>query len=322
LQALGALAVELDLPLVLVRAEQEADARRFNPFAYQVHETELALRRGDLDEARRRLARWEGALPELPEQQKEVPELFARVVRAATPEGETTHRAALNAHVLRCGSRLTPTMFKLIIATLERGGNVTSAAETADAARRFLPLNDALQAEQARLEERVAQQKMAEARMRAADPSPTPGMTRDDPEASTFDSGAAALAAIDAALARHDATRARRLIQAVRKNAEPWLADVEPALATREFRARHAQGETPSAMIVFRDLVLKPGVSRAAAFRLVREFIAEGNGELALQLAREIVRVVPGERAAVVLLHEAEAAAPALTPTEKSEPGT
>lgn len=319
-QGLGALAVELDLPLVLVRAEQVAEKRRFNPFAFQVHETELALRRGDLDEARRRLPRWENTLPELPDQQREIPELFARVVRAAGPNGEAQETALL-AHLTRAGPRLKPALFQLVMDTLERGGNIGSAAQVAGIAVRFLPLSDAMRAEQARLADRVAERKIAAARMGSANPSPTPAGARDEAEALAFSSGAAAVAAVDEALALRDAGRALRTIRAVRKSAPEWLAEVEPTLATREFRARRAQAEMPSAMIVFRDLALKPGVARAAAFRLVRELIAEGDGEQALQLAREVVRLVPGERAAAVLLKEAEAAAPPapVTPVEKSE---
>ncbi|MBI2511384.1 MAG: hypothetical protein HYV96_05360 [Opitutae bacterium] len=319
LQGLGALAVELDLPLVLVRAEQEAEKRRFNPFAFQVHETELALRRGDLDEARRRLPRWENTLPELPDQQREIPELFARVVRAAGPNGEA-QEAALLAHLTRAGPRLKPAVFQLAIDTLERGGNTGSAAQVAGIAVRFLPLSDAMRAEQTRLADRVAEKKIADARMGSAKASPTPVMARDEAEALEFPSGAATLTAVDEALVLHESGRALRVIRAVRKSAPEWLAEVEPTLATREFRARRAQGEMPSAMIVFRTLALKPGLARAAAFRLVRELIAEGDGEQALQLAREIVRLVPGERAAAVLLKEAEAAAPVpVMPAEKSE---
>lgn len=321
LQGLGTLAVELDLPLVLLRAAQEASTHRFNPFAFQVHGTELSLRHGNLEEARHHLARWEGTLPELPEPQREIPELFARLVHAAAPNGEA-HEAALAAHLQRCGGRLPPQMFKLVIDTLERGGKLAGAAQAAGVGVRFLPLNDLLQAEAGRLEELLAQRKIVEARMTAAGPSPTPALARDEPDAMVFADASAAMGAIDEALALRDPARALRLIRAVRKNSPAWLAETEPTLALREFRARRAQGEMPSAMIVFRELTVKPGLPRAAAFRLVRELIAEGEGELALQLAREIVRLVPGERAAAVLLKEAEVAAPepVATPAAKSEP--
>jgi hypothetical protein len=316
LQALGALAVELELPLLLLRAEQEAAAHRFNPFAFHVHQTELALRQGDLDEAQRRLPKWESTLADLPEQQRDVPELLARLLRVVAVNGET-QSAALVAHLQRCGPRLGSSFFKLAMETLERQGRVTTAAEVADLGARFLPLNDALQREQVRLAERAAQQKIAEARMGAAAASPAPADARDEPDVSRFADGAAAVAAVDEALAAPDAARALRIIHRVQRASPPWLGEIEPALAVREYRARRAQGEMPSAMIAFRGLVLKPGLPRAAAFRLVRDLIAEGEGETALQLAREIVRLVPGERAAAVLLKEAESA---VAPPESATP--
>lgn len=321
LQALGALAVELDLPLLLLRAEQEAAKQRFNPFAFQVHQTELALRRGEIEEARRRLPGWEGTLPELPEQQRDLPEFFARLVRATVEDGEAQN-AALVAHVQRCGPRLPARFFKLAIETLERAGNIATAAQMADLGVRFLPLNDDLRGEQPRLTERVAQQKIAAARMGAAATIPNPAERRSEVDAADFADGAAVVAAVDEALAAQDPARALRIMHAVRRAGPAWLAEVEPSLGMREFRARRAQGEMPAAMIAFRDLVLKSGLPRAAAFRLVRELIATGDGEMALQLAHEVVRLVPGERAAAVLHKEAEAAAPMpiLTPTAESEP--
>lgn len=317
LQGLGALAVELDLPLVLLRAAQEAAERRFNPFAFQVHATELALRRGDIEEARRQLPRWEGVLSELPEAQREIPELFARLVRATAPNSEA-HQAALLVHLERGGPRFRPAMFRLVIDTLERAGNLAGATRAAETGTRFFPLHDLLAAEATRLA--GLEKKAAEARMAVIAPSARPAPSSDESEDVTFADPAAALGAIDEAIASGRTERALRLIRALRKSAPEWLAETEPALARREFRARRAQGEMPSAMIVFRELALKPGLPRTAAFQLVRELIAEGEGESALQLAREIVRLVPGERAATVLLKEAEAAAPAPGETALGEP--
>jgi hypothetical protein len=321
LQALAALAVELELPLLLLRAEQEAAKNRFNPFAFQVHQTELALRQGDLDEAQRRLPKWESTLPDLPEQQRDVPELFVRLLRVVAANGEA-QSAALIAHLQRCGPRLGPSFFKLAIETLDRRGNLTTAAQVADLGVRFLPLNDALRGEQTRLTERIAHLKIAEARMGAASTSPTPADARGETDAAHFADGAAAVAAVDEALAAGDSGLALRIIQQVHRDEPPWLGEIDATLGAQEFRARRAQGQMLAAMIAFRGLVLKAGLPRATAFRLVRELIAAGEGEVALQLAHEIVRLVPGERAAAVLLKEAEAAAPAPspTPTEQSEP--
>jgi hypothetical protein len=51
-------------------------------------------------------------------------------------------------------------------------------------------------------------------------------------------------------------------------------------------------------------------VPRAAAFKLVRDLIAEGEEGRALVLAREIARQLPGDPAATKLLKEAEAPRP------------
>lgn len=296
LQALGALAVRLDLPGTLLRAQRIAARKRFNPFAFQVHTTELMLRRGELAEAERLLDQWENTLPQLLEAQRTVPELLARTIRAAGSD-RATQTAALINHFSLTGARVPTGTVLLVLRTLEKAGNWRAAAQLAETATRFAPLNDELREQSARLALRVARETVAE---------PTAAAKPKAASESDFNSGAEAIAAIDLALRRDDAENAVWLIQGVRKSAPAWLSEIEPQLAMREYRARRALQQGPAATIVFRDLVLKPGASRAAAFRLVRDYIAAGEGDLALQLAREIVRLLPGEKAAAVLLREAE----------------
>lgn len=296
LQALGALAVRLDLPGTLLRAQRMAARKRFNPFAFQVHTTELMLRRGDLAEAERLLEQWENTLPQLAESQRVVPELLARTIRAAGSD-RVTQTAALTNHFSLNGARVPTGTVLLVMRTLEKAGNWRAAAQLAETATRFAPLNDELREQSGRLALRVARETVAE---------PTAAPKPKQAAESEFTSGAEALAAIDQALRRDDAENAVWLIQGVRKSGPAWLSEVEPQLAMREYRARRALQQGPAAMLVFRDLALKPGASRAAAFRLVRDYIAAGEGDLALQLAREIERLLPGEKAATVLLREAE----------------
>lgn len=296
LQALGALAVRLDLPGTLLRAQRMAARKRFNSFAFQVHTTELMLRRGELAEAERLLDQWENTLPQLPEAQRAVPELLARAIRAAGRD-RVTQTAALTNHYALSGARIPVKIVLLAMRTVEQAGNWRAAAQLAEAATRFAPMNDELREQSGRLALRVARESVAEPIV-----APKPQGTSEF----DFGSGAEALAAIDLALQRHDAEHAVWLIQGVRKSSPAWLPETDPSLSMREYRARRALQQGPAAMHVFRDLVLKPGTSRAAAFRLVRDYIATGEGDLALQLAREIERLLPGEKAAAVLLREAE----------------
>lgn len=296
LQALGALAVRLDLPGTLLRAQRMAARKRFNPFAFQVHTTELLLRRGELAEAERLLDQWENTVPQLPEGQRAVPELLAKTIRAAGRD-RITQTAALTNQFALAGARVPPGIVLIVVRTLEQAGNWRAAAQIAEAAARFAPLSDELREQSGRLALRVARETTAEPTI-TAKPKAESG--------AEFDSGAEALAAIDLALTRGDPENALWLIQGVHKSAPTWLAEFDPPLAMREYRARRALQQGPAAMLVFRDLVLKPGASRAAAFRLVRDYIAAQDAELALQLAREIVRLLPGEKAAAVLLREAE----------------
>lgn len=119
-----------------------------------------------------------------------------------------------------------------------------------------------------------------------------------------------ALALIDQQLARLDPDSVLALLDQLNNARPDWLEDARPALEMREFRSRWALQQKPSAMLIFRNLVLKQGVRRAAAFQLVRELIAEGDRATAQLLAKEINTLLPDDRAALKLQQEAEAPAP------------
>ncbi|WP_415908318.1 hypothetical protein [Oleiharenicola sp. Vm1] len=73
---------------------------------------------------------------------------------------------------------------------------------------------------------------------------------------------------------------------------------------------RLALDQRPRALVALKEIVIRPGASRAAAFKLVRQLLAEGQADTALLLAREIARLLPDDKAAATLLREAEAPAP------------
>lgn len=123
-------------------------------------------------------------------------------------------------------------------------------------------------------------------------------------------SAAVALAAIDRSLAKHQPAEAWRIIEYVRKRAPAWLAAAQPELQVREVRVRLSTDQRPAALSAFKEVLMRPGASRSAGFRLVRELLAEGEAEHAQLLAREVVRLLPDDGAARKLLKETEAPRP------------
>jgi len=119
-----------------------------------------------------------------------------------------------------------------------------------------------------------------------------------------------ALALIDQQLARLDPDSVLALLDQLNNARPDWLEDARPSLEVREFRSRWALQQKPSALLILRNLVLKQGTRRAAAFQLVRDLIAEGDRATAQLLAKEINTLLPDDRAALKLQQEAEAPAP------------
>jgi len=115
-------------------------------------------------------------------------------------------------------------------------------------------------------------------------------------------------------LAARRADEVLRLLDYVRQRNVPWLAEARNDLAVREVRARLALRQRTLALAALRDLTVRGGLARGAAFRLVRDLVAEGEADSAQVLAREIVRLLPGDPAAAKLLQEAEVPRPGETP--------
>ncbi len=119
-----------------------------------------------------------------------------------------------------------------------------------------------------------------------------------------------ALSAMDAAIASHDWSLTERWLKYLREKPPEWAdAAALIEIKVREIKIRLGLDQRPSALNAFRDLILKSGASRDAGFALVRELAREGEEKSALILAKEAVRLLPGETASSDLLKEIEALA-------------
>ncbi len=121
---------------------------------------------------------------------------------------------------------------------------------------------------------------------------------------------AATLAALDEHLAARRWSDAEQILKLTRENPPDWAAAAAVELRTREVRIRLGLDQRPLALQALKELVVKSGAPRGAAFALVRDLTAKGERENAQLLAREVVRLLPGDQAASRLLQEAEAARP------------
>jgi len=121
----------------------------------------------------------------------------------------------------------------------------------------------------------------------------------------------ATLGALDRWISAAHWTEAERLLQAVRTRSPEWAAGEPTPLKIREVQVRLGLDQRPAALAALKEITIKGGVPRGAAFQLVREYLAAGEQDTAILLAREIVRVVPGDSAAEKLLQEARAPRPA-----------
>lgn len=221
LQAVAALAVSLDLPDLVNRARQVAVASRLSPFAYQVHLTEIALRRGDTAGAMRTLRNWENALETLRPAQRFYPEFIRRLARAAfagTPDQTT----ALLGHLAANRFQARFQIYELAAVVLEDAGHIAAAAQVARAGLLIFPHSAPLLTAGGRLTDRLAAATQAAAA--------TPAVV----EPALPATGALALEAVDRQLAADELTAARDLLRAVRSRPPAWLASVEGEFAARE----------------------------------------------------------------------------------------
>lgn len=124
-------------------------------------------------------------------------------------------------------------------------------------------------------------------------------------------SQAEVLAALDADIAAQKWAEAERLFKQLRDHPPAWMAAASTDLRTREVQVKLGLDQRPLALAALKELVVKAGAPRSAAFKLVRDLAARGENETALLLAREISRLLPGDPAAARLMREAETPPPA-----------
>ena len=435
LQAFAALLVNLDLPEAIQHVQNVAQAAHFSPFAFQVHATEIALRRGDYERATRLLRGWENAVVTLQDQQKFYPEFIKLLTRAAFVGGEQPVSALVNHfNGSRGQTQLAVCVFALTV--LDRAGNQPAEEQVLRAALRLYPFSDPLLTAQKDLQEKIAASasaaaaradQVAVAATVAAAPLPATAaaalkgidallqsdslapardqlrliraarpawLAASEPEFSLRElqlafitqdllsargqvrqyldrfheeADALALARLaagfteakhpDAARLLHDEVLARfgnkvrvvaalrvlnlpddlaayvatgaatlstldqwidtsryaqaeRLLVYVRNKPPAWVEAENFELKVREVRLRFALDQQPAGLTVFREVVLRPGASRSAAFRLVREMAARGEPVQAAVLAAEIVRLLPEDAAAAKLLKDVKVPRP------------
>ncbi|MBA3850352.1 MAG: hypothetical protein C0502_10225 [Opitutus sp.] len=429
LQLFAASAANLGLPDVVQRAQNVAAASGLSPFAFRVHLTELALRRGEFDEALRLLGSWERQIDTLKPLQRFYPEFIGRLARASVA-GEAQQADTLAAPFGHLRGRASVGMYRLAAEVLERSGQPDGARQVVQLGLRSYPWSDPLLAFDQRLAQRAEATRISAAktgadRVAAAAPrtaeealrqldallaageftkartllrslreTPPGWLPSVDPElalreirfavltldpfgaraalrthlerrpgeedalrlarlaeslqksgrsaearlvhdevaarhggapavvqalaslalpddlAGVVATQAAALAAIDRALAGRQPAEALRIHERLEQRPPAWRGAAGAELEVREVRMRLALDQRPHALAVWKDLVLRPGPSRAAAFKFVRDLLASGEEEQARLLAREVVRLLPGDPAAAKLQQEAEAPRP------------
>ncbi len=428
MQLLAAALVNLDLPEEVQRTQRIARQSRLSDFAYRVHFTEIALRRGDFPLAIRQLRAWEGSVDTLPPTQRHYPELIKRLVRAAFTR-ETGEAEALLAH-LRGGPVQLPVLL-MTINTLETAGANVAAQEVLRLAGTHFPKSDPVMKWQAtfaarptapdanaprpaandpvvavparaaealaELDRQLAADEIAQARdlLRAIRARPPAWLAANEAEISVrelrlslaaldmlatrtlvrgylqkfrtvddarrlfplitqllaaqhpaeakvihdeimavheTDAGLAAalaalqvpddlmdvtstraeaLAALDRWIANEQWTQVERLLDQLGRRPPGWVADVHTELRLRAVQMHLALGQRAQAFAALKEVTVKSGAPRSAAFKLARDLHSTGRGEHAVLVAREIVRLLPGDAAAEKLLREVQAPLPA-----------
>lgn len=426
MQALAAMAVNLDLPDLVDRVRHVAVSHRASAFAYYVHLTEIELRRGRFEAAVLRLREWENVVVTLQPAQRFYPEFIKRLTRVAFSGGDTesdalvSHltanrgqaqlpvwllaarvldqagQAAALQKLLRPALILYPRTDELVAlkARVEQGTPVLATTARAEPARATVPtsaeealarLDELLKSESvaaardllravrserpswlesvaadiARREielafttldpltsrslvrqylERhrgagaalplvdlakkfIARRRIADARLiteeilsaRPADVvrEAVEGLNLPDDLASYLASAPAAIDALDRWISANQWSQAERLLNVIRTRPPEWAAAEHTALKVREVQVRLGLDQRPSALAALKEITIKSGAPRSAAFKLVRDFLVAGEQGTAIILAREIVKLLPGDPAAQKLLEEARAPRPA-----------
>lgn len=289
LQLFAATAVNLDLPDAVRRAERIAVANRLSPFAFRVHLTELALRRGDFDEAFQRLREWVASVETLPPIQRSYPEFINRLTRASVAGGEQ-QLTGLTSHLAEMRGRASAPMYELAVKVLQRAGHMSAALEVANLGLRIYPYADPLLRLQptlvAAVEQRAASAAAARADGAAAPETsavPVPG------------TAALALEQIDAALANGAFGTVRDLLRAIRSARPAWLPKATDDLAERDVELALLSQDATTSRVVLRTYLER---SRAEA-DLLR--LARLGAQLAQHQRESEARVIRDELAAVRL---------------------
>lgn len=238
LQRFSKVLVELERAATLQRLRAAMARQRFNPFACDVGLTEIALRRGQWDDASALLAQWDGKVQELPDAQRVYPEFVRRLARVALVGG-SGDVAALLAHLESQRSRISPVNYVAALRILEQAGRVPAAREVARLSVARYDGNDELRAVEARLAtlEAVRTSVVAAPAARAARGS------------AEFD---ATLHDVDAALGAGRLDAAAAALRALKSSLPTPSRDEEHAVALREIRLACLQGEGATARFMVR----------------------------------------------------------------------
>ncbi len=423
MQTFAAMLVNLALPDTIERARRVAQGNRLSAFAFRVHLTEIALRRGGFENAVRHLRDWESAVETLKPAQRFYPEFIKRLARAAFA-GTDAQAEALVGHLAANRGQAQLPVWLLAVRTMEQAGQPAAMEKLLRAALVPYPGTDELLAARerleqqraaapvaaapekvlapataaaalARLDELLGNDRLGEARdllrtVRAARPAwmdsaepelaareielalatmdpltsrslvrayldrhrseddalrlaalarrlaeaQRPGSARliadelasrpqtgklrtalaglnlPDDQAEHVESAEAALAALDRWISTGSWTKAERLLSALKDRPPAWAEGTATDIKVREVQIRLGLDQRPVALAALKEIVIKSGAPRAAAFKLVRDYAAAGEQTTATLLAREIVRLLPGDAAAEKLLKEAQTPLP------------
>lgn len=238
LQSFAALLVNLDLPEVVMRVDAAARAARLSPFAFQVHLTEIALRRGEFERATRLLRNWEDKVVSLQGAQKFYPEFLKLLTRAAFT-GTDQSVAALASHLAGSGSQAQLSVCLLAATVLGRSENLSGEQQVLRVALARYPLSDPLIAVKKSLDGKLA---AIESVKSAANSSTTvveaPALPKD---------AATALKQIDALLQSDALTEVRDLLRNIRTLRPVWFAPQEAEFDLREVQLAFASQDLISA---------------------------------------------------------------------------
>lgn len=251
MQMFAALAVNLSLPEVVSRTQEVAQGNRLNIFAFRVHLTEIALRRGDIDGAFRFLSSWENQVDTLNPQQRAYPEMLRTLVRTCVG-GPTQPAATLVAQLGAMRGRAAPSVFTFAASALELSGHPVAAAEVLETGRRIHPHADAILEQEARVAAVLKRREQIE-----ADRREMAGQPQTDP--TLPDSAKAALARLDRHFDRGEFVAARDLLRLIRTMRPAWMADDEAGLSLREVRLAVLSREPLTARTIVRAHIDRHG---------------------------------------------------------------